>query len=321
MSGNPVSPTDSRAQTALAVRQRSLAREMRRHLPYYLIILPAVLTFIVIKYIPMAGVVLAFHDYTITGGIWGSEWVGLKYFERMARSPDFLRVFRNTLLISLLKLFTVFPAPIVFALMLNEVLNGRLKRVFQTISYLPHFISWVLAAGLFRAFFAFEGPVNYLIISFGGEPVVFMKDPFFFLSVVVASGVWKTVGWGSIIYLAAITGIDQQLYDAAEIDGAGRMQRIWYITLPSILPVIVVLFLLRIGDIFEAGFDQIINLYSPIVYSVGDIIDTYVYRQGLVNLQFSYTTAVGLSKNVLGLILLLVMNSVIKRFGARGTVL
>ena len=148
-----------------------------------------------------------------------------------------------------------------------------------------------------------------------------MKDPFFFLSVVVASGVWKTVGWGSIIYLAAITGIDQQLYDAAEIDGAGRMQRIWYITLPSILPVIVVLFLLRIGDIFEAGFDQIINLYSPIVYSVGDIIDTYVYRQGLVNLEFSYTTAVGLSKNVLGLILLLVMNSVIKRFGARGTVL
>ncbi|MDE0448289.1 MAG: ABC transporter permease subunit [Spirochaetaceae bacterium] len=302
-------------------RTRALLREMYRHRAYYLIILPAIVCFIVVKYIPIGGIVLAFKNYTITGGIWGSEWAGFKYFERMLGSADFLRVFRNTIVISLLKMATVFPAPIVFALMLNEVFNLRLKKTFQTISYLPHFISWVVAAGLFRSFLSFEGPVNYLLELFTDQRVVFMKDPFFFMMVVVTSGVWKTVGWGSIIYLAAIAGIDPELYDAAEIDGAGRMQRIVHITLPAILPVIVVLFLLRIGEIFDAGFDQIFNLYSPIVYSVGDIIDTYVYRQGLVNLQFSYTTAVGLSKNILGLIMLLIMNYVVKRLGARGTVL
>ncbi|MDE0026585.1 MAG: ABC transporter permease subunit [Spirochaetaceae bacterium] len=302
-------------------RTRALLREMYRHRAYYLIILPAIVCFIVVKYIPIGGIVLAFKNYTITGGIWGSEWAGFKYFERMLGSADFLRVFRNTIVISLLKMATVFPAPIVFALMLNEVFNLRLKKTFQTVSYLPHFISWVVAAGLFRSFLSFEGPVNYLLELFTDQRVVFMKDPFFFMMVVVTSGVWKTVGWGSIIYLAAIAGIDPELYDAAEIDGAGRMQRIVHITLPAILPVIVVLFLLRIGEIFDAGFDQIFNLYSPIVYSVGDIIDTYVYRQGLVNLQFSYTTAVGLSKNILGLIMLLIMNWVVKRLGARGTVL
>ena len=302
-------------------KAHSLLREMYRHRTYYLVILPAIVCFVLVKYIPIGGIVLAFKNYTITGGIWGSEWAGLKYFDRMLGSADFLRVFRNTIVISLLKMATVFPAPIVFALMLNEVFNVRLKKTFQTISYLPHFISWVVAAGLFRSFLSFEGPVNYLLELFTDQRVVFMKDPFFFMMVVVTSGVWKTIGWGSIIYLAAVAGIDPELYDAAEIDGAGRLQRIQHITLPAIMPVIVVLFLLRTGEIFDAGFDQIFNLYSPIVYSVGDILDTYVYRQGLVNLQFSYTTAVGLSKNVLGLIMLLIMNYVVKRLGARGTVL
>ena len=298
-----------------------LLREMYRHRAYYLIILPALVCLAVAKYVPMAGIVLAFKNFSITGGIWGSEWAGLKYFERMLQSADFLRVFRNTIVISLLKLATVFPAPILFALMLNEVFDVRLKKSFQTISYLPHFISWVVAGGLFHSFLAFEGPVNYVLETLGRPRVVFMKDPFFFLLAVVVTGIWKTVGWGSIIYLAAIAGIDPQLYDAAQIDGAGRVQRIRHITLPAILPVIVVLFLLRIGETFDAGFDQIFNLYSPIVYSVGDIIDTYVYRQGLVNFQFSYTTAVGVSKNVLGLLLLLIVNYVIRRLGARGTVL
>ena len=298
-----------------------LLREMYRHRAYYLIILPALVCLAVAKYVPMAGIVLAFKNFSITGGIWGSEWAGLKYFERMLQSADFLRVFRNTIVISLLKLATVFPAPILFALMLNEVFDLRLKKSIQTISYLPHFISWVVAGGLFHSFLAFEGPVNYVLEALGRPRVVFMKDPFFFLLAVVVTGIWKTVGWGSIIYLAAIAGIDPQLYDAAQIDGAGRVQRIRHVTLPAILPVIVVLFLLRIGETFDAGFDQIFNLYSPIVYSVGDIIDTYVYRQGLVNFQFSYTTAVGMSKNVLGLLLLLIVNYVIRRLGARGTVL
>lgn len=298
-----------------------LLREMYRHRAYYLIIVPALVCLVLTKYVPMAGIVLAFKNFSITGGIWGSEWAGLKYFERMLQSADFLRVFRNTIVISLLKLATVFPAPILFALMLNEVFDVRLKKSFQTISYLPHFISWVVAGGLFHSFLAFEGPVNYVLETLGRPRVVFMKDPLFFLSAVVMTGIWKTVGWGSIIYLAAIAGIDPQLYDAAQIDGAGRVQRIRHVTLPAILPVIVVLFLLRIGETFDAGFDQIFNLYSPIVYSVGDIIDTYVYRQGLVNFQFSYTTAVGVSKNVLGLLLLLIVNYVIRRLGARGTVL
>ncbi len=300
-----------------------LLREMYRHRAYYLIIVPALVCLVAVKYVPMAGIVLAFKNFTITGGIWGSEWAGLKYFERMLQSADFLRVFRNTVMISLLKLFTVFPAPILFALMLNEVFGVRLKKSFQTISYLPHFISWVVAGGLFHSFLAFEGPVNYVLVELFGRTrgVVFMQDPFFFLLAVVVTGIWKTVGWGSIIYLAAIAGIDPQLYDAAQIDGAGRVQRIRHVTLPAILPVIVVLFLLRVGEMFEAGFDQIFNLYSPIVYSVGDIIDTYVYRQGLVNFQFSYTTAVGVSQNLLGLLLLLIVNYVIRRLGARGTVL
>ena len=213
-----------RAAPLNAGKPRSLLRDMYRHRVYYLIILPAIVCFLVVKYIPIGGIVLAFKNFTITGGIWGSEWAGLKYFERMLQSADFFRVFRNTIVISLLKLATVFPAPILFALMLNEVFNLRLKKTFQTISYLPHFISWVVAAGLFRSVLSFEGPINYLLELFGNQRVVFMKDPFFFLLVVVTSGVWKTVGWGSIIYLAAIAGIDPELYDAAEIDGAGRLQ-------------------------------------------------------------------------------------------------
>ena len=213
-------------------RARSLLREMYRHRVYYLVILPAIVCFVVAKHIPIGGIVLAFKNYTITGGIWGSEWAGLKYFERMLGSADFLRVFRNTIVVSLLKMATVFPAPIVFALMLNEVFNLRLKKTLQTISYLPHFISWVVAAGLFRSFLSFEGPVNYLLELFTDQRVVFMKDPFFFMMVVVTPGVWKTVGWGSIIYLAAIAGIDP------ELDGAGIFTLLARIIVPLSLPVI-----------------------------------------------------------------------------------
>ena len=300
-------------------RRRNLGREIFRYRHYYVLLIPAVVSFVLVNYVPMGGVVLAFKRYNVTGGIFGSPWVGLKYFDRMLRSPDFVQIFFNTLEISLVKLVIAFPAPIVFSLLLNEVRLMAFKRTFQTISYLPHFVSWVVAAGLIRAFLRLEGPLNFVLGFAGAAPRLWLTFPELFVPILVVSEIWKNVGWGSIIYLAAITSIDPQLYEAAQIDGATRLQRMLRITLPSISHVIVILFLLRVGHILNAGFDQIFNLYNPLVYRVGDIIDTYVYRIGIEGAQYSYTTAIGLTKNVIGVVLLLITNQVTRRIGGRGT--
>lgn len=291
---------------------------MARYRYVYLLILPAIVFFIIYHYIPIYGITIAFKRYNAVKGILGSPWAGLTHFTRMFSTPEFFRVFRNTLVISLGKLIFAFPAPIIFALVINEIRHIRTKRVVQTISYLPHFMSWVVAAGIFREFLGLRGPLNAFLGLFGADPHLFLTDQQLFVPILIVTEIWHNVGWGSIIYLSAITSIDPQLYEAAEIDGAGRISRILHITLPSIVPAIVILFLLRVGHIMNAGFDQVFNLYNPLVYKVGDIIDTYVYRVGLGNLDFSYATAIGIFKNVLGLILLVVVNRVTGRYTEYG---
>jgi putative aldouronate transport system permease protein len=294
--------------------------EVVKHRHYYVLLLPAVVLFLMFRYVPMAGVLIAFKKYTVLGGLFGSEWAGLDNFRQMFSTTLFYQVLWNTVKISVLNLAFGFPAPILFAVLLNEMRQLRPKKVFQSISYLPHFVSWVVAGGLIRDVLSLRGPVNLATALFGVQPVIFLQRADLFVPILVITNIWKNVGWGSIIYLAAMAGIDPQLYEAAQIDGASRVQRILSITLPSIVHVIVILFLLRIGHILDAGFDQIFNLYNPLVYRVGDIVDTYVYRVGIGQLRYSFAAAVGLSKNVVGLILMLIMNRVTKTLSGESTV-
>lgn len=300
---------------------RGFVDTMLKYKERYLLLIPGVTFFIIFRYVPMAGIVLAWKQFTVTSGLFGSPWAGWKYFERLFTAPDFARVLRNTVFINgVLRMCIAFPMPIVFALLLNEIHNMRYKRVVQTISYLPHFLSWVVVASLIRPLAASNGPLNLLAGGVGlNTPILFLQRPGWFLVIITLSDIWKGVGWGSIIYLAAITGIDPSLYESAEIDGARRFQKMRYITLPSITFVIVILFLLRLGNILELGFDQIFNLYNPLVYEVGDIIGTYVYRIGIQDFRYSFATAVGLFQNMIGLLALVGANWIVKRVGRVGS--
>lgn len=281
---------------------------------YYLLLVPIFVYFVLFHYLPMYGVVLAFKDFNPRLGIFGSPWIGLHHFERFIGSYHFERVVGNTLIISLLRLALGFPAPILLALLLNEIRRTTFKRVVQTISYLPHFISWVVMAGIIMELLSpTRGVVNQFIQQFGVDPIYFLGESDYFRGVVVVTGIWKSVGWGTVIYLAAISGVDVELFDSAHMDGTNRFQDVWYIILPSIRSTILILLVLNTGQILNAGFDQIFNLYNPLVYDVGDIIDTYVYRVGLENFEFSFATAVGLFKNLIGLILVVVTNYVVTR--------
>lgn len=290
-----------------------LLRRIWKMRAYYMLLLPFLAFIIIFKYVPMYGITLAFKDFKIRYGIMGSPWAGFKYFEQLFNSFSFYEVLRNTIVISLEKLIFCFPAPIILAIFINEIRNDRVKKVFQTFSYLPHFISWIIAASFVSDIFALKGPINTVITALGGEKIYFMADTRYFHSVLITSNIWKTVGWSSIVYIAAITGIDQGLYEAAEIDGAKKMQLIWHITLPGIRTTIITLFILEVGKIMSAGFDQIYNLYSPAVYSVADVLDTYTYRQGIEKTNYSYATAAGLFQNVIGFILVIISNVVVKR--------
>jgi putative aldouronate transport system permease protein len=301
------------------VMKRSFRRSLIMYRGLLVLLVPSIVWYLVFQYFPMYGVLVAFKNYRLLQGVLGSPWVGLENFQRLFRTPAFLQVLRNTLVISFLKLLWGFPAPILLALLLNEVKGMRFKRVVQTVSYLPHFISWVVIGGFVRALLSpTGGAVNQLLGLFHVGPIRFLIEPSFFRSIIVVSDIWKNVGWGSIIYLASITGIDPQLYEAAVMDGAGRFRQAVSITLPSLASVMVILFLLRIGNVMSAGFEEIFNLYNPVVYSVADIIDTYVYRVGLIDFDYSYSTAIGLFKNVLGLFLLVVTNTVTRRFSEYG---
>ena len=288
----------------------------------YLLMLPGLLFYLIYKYLPMIGIVIAFKDVSPFLGIekmLTAPWVGLKHFKIFVSSPYFFQLLRNTLLINFYGLLFDFPATILLALLINEVKNGPFKKIVQTISYMPHFVSNVVVAGLLISFLSpASGIINKIIESFGGESIYFLGEPKYFRSILVGSGVWQNVGWGTIIYLAAMAGIDPQLYEAAHMEGANRFQRAWYITLPSIAPLISLLLVLRIGRMLNVGFEKILLLYSPAVYEVGDVIDTFVYRSGIKNAKFSYSTAVGLFKSVIAMVLIAVSDFTAKRMGQTG---
>lgn len=286
-----------------------------------LMLLPVIAYFIIFKYIPMGGIIIAFKDYRIVEGMLGSRWIGFANFREVFHTLTFTRSVRNTLIISVLKLAIGFPAPIILALLLNEVRHPGYKKVVQTISYLPHFLSWVIMAGILEQLLSpNNGAVNALLTALTGvkKSIYFLGDNHYFRGTVVVTDVWKGIGWGSIIYLATIASIDPALYEAAICDGANRRQRTWYITLPSILPTITVMLILNLGSILDAGFDQILNLYNSAVYETGDIIDTYVYRYGIGDMKYDISTAVGLFKNIIGFILVIFTNFVAKKIGGDG---
>jgi len=285
---------------------------------YFMMFIPMAMLFI-FHYIPLYGIIIAFKDFSPGLGIWDSPWNNFEHFKRLFSDFLFLRALENTVVISLLKIIIVFPAPILFAILLNEIKNEKFKKVTQSISYLPHFMSWViLSAMVIEVFSPQRGIINYFITLVGGDPINFMSDKASFIPILILTDMWKEIGWGAIIYLASIASIDPGLYEAAEMDGAGRFRKMIHVTLPSIMPMVIILFILRLGSVLNAGFDQILNLYNPLVYEVADIIDTYVFRSGLEQMQFDYATAVGLFKNVVGIVLILTANAIIRRKSEHG---
>jgi putative aldouronate transport system permease protein len=294
-------------------------RNIRRdHLLYYMLF-PGVLFFLVFKYLPMYGFIIAFQDYQPYLGIMDSKFVGLKHFQAFFTDPQFWPLFRNTILLAIYNIVFFFPAPIIIALLLNEVRRAKYKNFVQSMIYLPHFISWPVVVGLcFVALGSTDGIINQLIASSGGEKVNFLTDPDWFRSLITMQVIWKETGWGTIIFLAALAGVDPQLYEAARMDGANRWQQLWHITLPAIRTTIIILLILRIGSFMDSGFEQIFLMLSANTRDVGEVFDTYVYTTGLANGQFSYSTTVGLFKSVVSLLLVVAANQLAKRFGEEG---
>lgn len=283
-----------------------------------LMVLPGLALILIFNYGPMYGLLMAFEDFQVTKGILNSPWVGLKHFQEFFNTPIALNALRNTLLISFLKLIFGFPAPILLALLFNEVRDGLFKRFSQTISYMPHFVSWIVFAALVTGMLSpSTGAVNWLLKLLHLKPIYFMANPDWFRVVLIATDIWKEIGWGAIIYLAALTDVDPTLYEAAIVDGATRIQRMVHISIPLILPIAALMLILRVGGIMSAGFDQVFNMYNPQVYQSADIIDTYVYRTGLQGMQYSFGAAAGLFKSVVGLVLVLAVNEIARRMSDR----
>jgi putative aldouronate transport system permease protein len=300
-------------------RKRPWWQEIWRHRALYLMALPGIVYFLIFKYVPMGGLVIAFQDYSAFLGIFGSPWVGFEHFIRFFTQDAFPLLMTNTIVLSVLLLVFSFPVPIILALMLNELRLKFFQRSIQTVIYLPHFMSWVIVVSLFYVLLTTDGGgVNNLLVSWGLEPIPFLTDPDWLRPLYVLQEIWKGAGWGTIIYLAAMTAVDMQLYEAAEIDGAGRWRQAWHITLPAIRPTIIVMFILAIGDFLELGFEHMFLMLNSLNREVGEIFDTYVYTAGIQNGQLSYATAVGLFKGLVGLILVIAANRMAKKFGEEG---
>ena len=283
------------------------------HKYVYLMAVPVIAFYVIFHYMPMYGAIIAFKNFRPGLGIWGSPWVGLTHFESFFSGVFFGRLIRNTLTINFYALILGFPAPIILALLLNEVRHSVFKRAVQTISYLPYFISVVVVCGMIMDFFSGDGLVNYIITAFGGDRVRFLARPEYFRSIFVGSGIWQGVGWGSIIYLAAISGIDAELYEAAVIDGAGRWKQILHVTLPGLSTTIIILLILRFGEMMTIGYEKIILLYNPSTYETADVISSYVYRRGLLKADYSFSTAVGLFNSAVNLVLLYAANTISRK--------
>lgn len=291
----------------------------KRNYELYLMLLPVLIFVFIFNIVPMYGITLAFKDYDMFAAdtplmsIFQSPWVGFEHFVKLFKRPDFLNAFRNTMIISVSKIIFVFPIPILFAILLNEVRSNRFQKVLQTIVYLPHFLSWAIVAGIFVDFLGSTGMINNMITSLGGEKISFLMDNSLFRKVLVTSDAWKEVGWSSIIYFAAIAGLDQECFEAAKVDGANRFRQIWHIMIPGLMPTIVLMLIMRVGSIMDAGFGQVFAMYNPTVYESGDIIGTYVYRMGLGKMDFSMGTAVGLFESLIALVLVISANAVAKK--------
>ncbi len=303
-------------------KKRSIWYYLKRDRFIYCLLAPGILYYIVFHYLPMFGVIIAFKDYKPFFGLKGiftSEWVGLKHFRKFFSSAYCLRLIKNTLLISLYSLLWGFPIPILLALLINELRGKLFKRGIQTISYLPHFLSAVIVCGIIRNMVSVDGGfVNAIIKFFGGTPISFLSEPQYFRTIYVSSGIWSSMGWASIIYIAAMAGIDQELYDAAKVDGAGVLKRMWHITIPCIMPTICLRLILQIGELMSVGSGKILLLYNPQIYSTADVISTYVYREGIGKMNFSFATAIGLFESVVNLILVVGANAVVKKLGQEG---
>lgn len=283
---------------------------------YHLMLIPGLVLLLLFSVIPMSGIVIAFEKFVPAKGIWGSKWIGLKNFEYMFSLPDSLNIFSNTLIIAVSKILCQLFVPVIVALLLGEIRTVWFKRTVQTVVYLPHFLSWVVLGGIITNMCSLDGLVNQLVTALGGRPIMFLASNTWFRKVVVLTDTWKEFGFGTVIYMAAMTGIDESLYESAQIDGATRMQRIWYITLPGILSTIVLMATLSLGNVLNAGFEQILTLYNPLVYQTGDILDTYVYRMGIENAQYGLATAVGLLKSVLSMGLIVLSYYLAGRFAS-----
>ncbi|NHN33627.1 ABC transporter permease [Paenibacillus agricola] len=298
---------------------RLLGRKLKRDKYLYFLAIPGMIFFLIFKYIPIWGILIAFQEYSPVRGMLGSPWVGFAHFERFFANDQFWLLFRNTLMINLLNLTLFFPLPILFALLMNELKSVVYKRIVQSIVYLPHFLSWVIIAGLtFILLSMSRGLVNEVLVNMGMEKIQFLNDPDLFWIMLTVQSIWKETGWGTIIFLAAIAGADPQLYEAAKMDGANRFRQMWHITLPAIRNVIVVLLILRLGHMMDIGFEQVFLMYNGAVSNVAEVFDTYVYRVGVQQGQFSFSTAVGLFKSAIGFTLVVLSNRLAKKFGDEG---
>lgn len=290
-----------------------LWKHVRKEWKLYSFLVIPLIYFIIFKYLPMLGNIIAFRKYRGGPNLFGTEWVGLTYFKMFFKDPSFWRAIKNDLVLSTSYLIFKFPLTLGFALLLNEIVKLRLKKFVQTVSYLPHFISMVIVAGMIKEMVSMSGPINAILANLGIEKIPFISLPQWFPTIYVASGLWQGLGWGTILYLAAMTGINTELYEAAKIDGANRFRLAWHVTIPGILPTIMTLLILDIGGILGSNFEKIVLLYNPLIYETADVVSTYVYRLGIKGGNFSYATAVGLFEGILGLILVTTANQISKK--------
>jgi putative aldouronate transport system permease protein len=297
---------------------KMISKDIQKNKYIYMMAIPVILYYLIFHYKPMYGTIIAFKDYVPTKGITGSPWVGFKHFESYFKGFYFWRLLSNTILISVLELIWGFPAPIILAILLNEIRAKFFKSTVQTITYLPHFISLVVICGMIRDFTSTSGLINDIIVLFGGSRRAMLQYPELFRPIYIISGIWQHIGWDSIIYLAALSGIDTEQYEAASIDGAGRFKKMLHITLPGILPTIIILLVLRMGKMLNVGFEKIILLYNPTTYSTADVISSYVYRRGLQQFDYSFSSAVGLFNSLINFILIIITNKLSNKISGSG---
>ena len=302
------------------MKKDCLMKMIKKEGALYVMIIPAVVLIFLFNYIPMYGVLMAFQNHIPAKGITGSEWVGLKHFVSFFRDPFCGRIFKNTILLGAYSLLWGFPAPILLALLLNELRESKFKRIVQTVSYMPFFISTVIIIGLMNEIFSLSGILNQLISSLGGTAVSFMERPEWFRTMYIGSGIWSSVGYSSIIYLAAISGVNPELYESAILDGANRLQQARYITIPSIMPTVSIMFIMNAGSILSNDLQKILLMYSPATYETADVINTYVYRKGLLGGQYSYSAAVGLFMSLISFILLWITNTISRKMGSESLI-